>query len=94
MKKDGIGGANTKTGLYFEGRVDFLTFIKQQKNYNVKGNTIFYNGEKVAISFKKYGLYKYLEENGIDYKKIISKRLLPDDAVFVITNNTFFMFGL
>jgi len=91
MKKGGAGGANTKTGLYFEGKVDFLTFIKQQRNYSVKGNTIFYNGEKVAVSFKKYGLYKYLEKHGIDYRKIISKRLLPDDAVFVITNNTFFI---
>lgn len=91
MKKGGIGGANTKTGLYFEGKVDFLTFIAKQQNYSVKGNTIFYNGEKVALSFKKYGLYKYLEENGVDYKKIISKRLLPDDAIFVIVNNTLFI---
>ena len=91
MKKGGIGGANTKTGLYFEGKVDFLTFIAKQQNYSVKGNTIFYNGKKVALSFKKYGLYKYLEENGVDYKKIISKRLLPDDAIFVIVNNTLFI---
>lgn len=91
MKKGGIGGANTKTGLYFEGKVDFLTFIAKQQNYSVKGNTIFYNSEKVALSFKKYGLYKYLEENGVDYKKIISKRLLPDDAIFVIVNNTLFI---
>lgn len=88
MQKGGIGGANTKTGLHYEGKVDFLTFIKNQKNYSIKGNTIFYNNEKVALSFKKYGLYKYLEENGVDYKKFISKRLLPDDAVFVIANNT------
>ena len=86
-----MGGANTKTGLYFEGKVDFLTFISRQPNYSVKGNTIFYNREKVAMSFRKNGLYKYLEENGIDYKKIISKRLLPDDVIFVITNNTFFI---
>ena len=91
MKKGGIGGANTKTGLHFEGKVDFLTFIGNQQNYSVKGNVIFYNGEKVALSFKKHGLYKYLEENGIDYKKFISKRLLPDDAIFVITNNTLFI---
>lgn len=91
MKKYGIGGANTKTGLYFEGEADFLTFIKKQKNYSVKGNTIFYNGGKVALSFKKYGLYRYLEENKIDYKKFISKRLLPDDAIFVIANNTLFI---
>ena len=91
MKRGGIGGANTKTGLYFEGKVDFLTFIEKQKNYAVKGNMIFYNSEKVALSFKKYELYEYLKENGIDYKKFISKRLLPDDAIFVIVNNTFFI---
>lgn len=91
MKKGGLGGANTKTGLYFEGKVDFLTFIAKRENYSVKGNTIFYNKKKVALSFKKYGLYKYLEENSVDYKKIISKRLLPDDAIFVIVNNTLFI---
>ncbi|NQU83243.1 MAG: hypothetical protein HQ536_00880, partial [Parcubacteria group bacterium] len=34
---------------------------------------------------------EYLKENGINYKKIVSKRLLPDDAIFVIVNNTFFI---
>lgn len=91
MKKGGIGGANTKTGLYFEGKVDFLTFIKKQKDYSVKEDTIFYKDKKVALSFKKYGLYKYLDKNGINYKKYISKRLLPDDAIFVIVNNTMFI---
>jgi hypothetical protein len=91
MKLGGIGGANTKTGLYFEGKVDFLTFIKRQKNYTIKGNEIFYNRESVAFSFKKNGLYEYLKKKGIDYKKFISKRLLPDDAVFVLVNNTFFI---
>src|SRR3989344_437555 len=91
MKQGGIGGANTKTGLYFEGKVDFLTFIAQQKDYSINQNKIFYKGKEVAASFKKYELYKYLEENGVDYRKIISKRLLPDDAIFVIVNNTFFI---
>jgi len=88
MKKGGIGGANTKTGLRFEGKVDFLTFIQKQKNYSVDNNTIFYNNQEVGLTFKKYELYKYLEKNGIEYKKFISKRLLPDDAIFVIANNT------
>lgn len=91
MKKGGIGGANTKTGLYYEGKVDFLTFIKRQKNYNVKSDDIFYKNKKVAMSFKKHGLYKYLESENIDYKKFISKKILPDDAVFVIVNNTMFI---
>lgn len=91
MKKGGIGGANTKTGLYFEGKVDFLTFIKRQRNYSVANNTIFFNKKEVATSFKKYEFYKYLKKHGVDYKKIVSSRLLPDDAIFVISNNTLFV---
>ena len=91
MKKGGVGGVNTKTGLYFEGKVDFLIFIKKQNNYSVKGSEIFYKGKSVAFSFKKNELYKYLEKNGIDYKKYISARLLPDDAIYVIINNTMFI---
>ncbi len=53
MKKGGIGGANTKTGLYFEEKVDFLTFVKKQEECIMKGSTIFYNSRKVILSFKK-----------------------------------------
>lgn len=91
MKKKGFGGGNTKTGLIFEGKVDFLTFIANQKNYSVKGFRVLYNKKEIAISFKKYGLYRYLESKGIDYKKYISKRLLPDDAIYVIANNHFYI---
>ena len=28
MKQNGIGGANTKTGLIFEGKTDLKTFLK------------------------------------------------------------------
>ena len=28
MKKDGIGGGNTKTGLIYEGKVDLANFLK------------------------------------------------------------------
>lgn len=91
MKKGGKGGANTKTGLYFEGKVDFKTLIKKQKDYQVKGNEILYKGKTVALSFVKHDFYTYLEENEIDYKKYISRKLLPDDSIYVIVNNTFFI---
>jgi len=91
MKKGGLGGANTKTGLAFEGKVDFLTFIAKQKEYTTKEDEIFYKGKSVAFSFKKHGLYKFLKEKGIDYTKFISSRLLPDNAIFVIVNNTMFI---
>jgi len=40
---------------------------------------------------RKHGLYKYLESKKIDYTKILSKRLLPDEAIYVIVNNTMFI---
>lgn len=91
MKKGGIGGGNTKTGLNFEGQIDFITFIAKQKNYSVSGTNILYKGKEVAMSFKKHGFYEYLQKNGIEYKEFISKKLLPDDAIYVITNNTIFI---
>ena len=91
MKKGGIGGANTKTGLYFENKIDFLTLIKKQNGYKVKGCDIFFNDKKVAMSFKKHGLYKFLKSEGINYLDHISKKILPDDAIFVIVNNTMYI---
>jgi len=91
MKKGGIGGSNTKKGLHFEERTDFLNIIQKKPNYSVRGTEILYKGKRVATSFKKYDLYRYLEKNGINYKNFISKKLLPDDAIFVITKNTFFI---
>lgn len=91
MKLGGKGGANTKTGILFEGKIDFLTFIKKQKDYSVEGNKILFKREEVALSFKGRALYSYLNDKGIDWKKFISAQLIPDDVVFVIVNNTFFI---
>ena len=41
--------------------------------------------------FKKGAFYKFLEEEGIDWSAIISKRLLPDDALLVIVRDTLFI---
>jgi len=91
MKKDGIGGANTKTGLAFEGKTDLSTFLSLQKGYEVTKDKVYYNKELVARVFKKHEFYKFLEEYGINWKELISKKLLPDDCIFVIVNNTLFV---
>ena len=69
MKKRGKDGANTQTGLRFESKVDFLTFIKNQEKYSVKGAVIFYDGKKVGLTFKKQGFYKYLGGKELITKK-------------------------
>ena len=91
MIKNGKGGWNTKTGLIFEGKTDLATFLNVQPGYRVADGVVFYNDEKVARIFKKHGFYRYLKEIGVEWKKNISKKLLPDDSIYVIINNTLFI---
>ncbi|HEY4524507.1 MAG TPA: hypothetical protein VJL36_02005 [Candidatus Paceibacterota bacterium] len=91
MKKKGIGGGNTVTGLNFERGRDILTILNNTNGYSIKNNTIFYSGKIVAHSYKKYSLYKFLNSKGIDWVKYISKQLLPDEALYVIVNNILFI---
>lgn len=91
MKKGGIGGANTKTGIHFEGTIDLLTKLASLPGYRVDGSIIYYDGKRIARSFRKNSLYVFLKEQGIDYKNYISKKLLPDDAIYVIKDNTVYI---
>ena len=91
MIEKGQGGGNTTTGLKFERHVDLLALLSKTKGYSVKGNTIFYKDKEVAKSFRKNSLYIYLKSQGVNYIKIISKKLLPDEAIYVIVNNTLFI---
>jgi len=91
MIDKGKGGGSTITGLNFEKESDILELLKKQKDYTVKNNGIFYKGKEVAQSYRKNALYRYLKSKGIDYKKYLSKKLLPDEALYVIVNNTLFI---
>lgn len=92
MITGGTGGANTLTGLVYEGKVDLKTFLNQQKGYRVVGNTVKYQDKEVAQIFQKYELYsEFLAPRGIDWEKCISSQLLPDNGIYVIINNTVFI---
>ncbi len=91
MKTKGTGGGNTITGLNFEKERDILEILKKAKDYSVKGGVISYRGKEVARSYRKQGLYKLLVEKKVDWRKLISKRLFPDEALYVIVNNTLFI---
>ena len=47
----------------------------------------------LAYCFKKRELYRFLEQESycIDWKKYLSKRLEPDNALFVIVRDTLFI---
>lgn len=92
MIEGGIGGTNTQTGLIFEEKVDLATFLSNQNRYFVNENSeVFYNNELVAQIFKKNKFYEFLEKMRVNWTNIISKKILPDDSIYVFTNNTFFI---
>lgn len=91
MIRGGKKGGSTITGLNFERNRDINKLLKRTPGYSIKGSQIFYQKREVARSYKKHGLYKFLEKEGVDYKKHISKKLLPDEALYVLTNNTLFI---
>ncbi len=91
MKKGGIGGSHTKTGLVFEKNTNILDVFTKLASYSVRENLIYHNGILVAESYPKNSFYMFLKKNNIDYKKIISTKLLPDDSLFVLKTKTFFI---
>ena len=92
MIKGGKGGGNTRTGLVFEGKTDLSTFLSLQPHYSISGHDVIYNSLKVAEVYKKHDFYNiFLKKLNIDWKKHISKKLLPDDSIFVLLNNTLFI---
>ncbi len=91
MIQGGIGGANTQTGLRFEKKTDILLLLAQRSGYSVDGTSIHFHGKEIAKRYQKSGLYKFLKGEGVDYKNHISKKLLPDDAIFNIELNTLYI---
>lgn len=97
MITGGKGGSNTKTGLIFEERVDLINLFQSIEGYSItetnnnSGFFIYHNGNKVARCFKQHEFYRFIEEFNIKWKNIISKKLLPDNGLFVIVRDTLFI---
>ncbi|AFJ08089.1 hypothetical protein [Prevotella intermedia] len=92
MIKDGIGGGNTITGFIYEAKVDLTTFLNSQNGYEVINTEVYFKNKLIARLFKKHNLYVFLEkEVGVDWKKYISKKLLPDNCICVDENKTVFI---
>jgi hypothetical protein len=92
MKKGGTGGGHTVTGLRFESRVTLEKVIAAIPNYKVLNDAVYFNSEKVAEFYQKNKLYKnLLQPRNIDYSKIISKKLLPDETILILKDKTLFI---
>jgi site-specific DNA-methyltransferase (adenine-specific) len=97
MRTGGFGGGKTRTGLDFEREVDFQELLAAKSGYVIKpihgmaGKGVYFKDNLVARCFRKHDFYEYLEEQGVDWKSILSKKLLPDDALLVIVRETLFI---
>jgi hypothetical protein len=97
MKKGGLGGSNTLTGLNFESKVDFQKLLGEIPGYSLAeisdkaGMGVFFERKLVARCFKKHDFYRFLDESKVDWQKMLSKKLLPDDAMLVIVRETLFI---
>ncbi|NOT20651.1 MAG: hypothetical protein HOP24_10355 [Sideroxydans sp.] len=97
MIEGGIGGTTTGTGLEFERQVDFQDLLRKIPGYAIHpirgkaGEGVFFNDQLIARCFRKSSFYHYLEEEGVNWKELISKRLYPDDALLVIVRETLFI---
>lgn len=94
MRKKNIHGGGAKTnvnGLAFEKNTEIEDLLRDA-GYVIDANNIDVKMEKggdiVLKLVQKHRLYKFLiEEKKINYKDILSKRLLPDEAIYIIKDN-------
>lgn len=97
MKKGGVGGGATQSGLKFEKKTDVLTLLSRMDGYEVRdvrgkaGKDVLFQRRLIARCFRKGALYEYLKEEGIDWKSRLSCRLFPDDAILVVDRKTLFI---
>jgi hypothetical protein len=62
-----------------------------EKSKSRAGVDVYFEDKLVARCFRKYDFYKFLDENNINWKEIVSKKLLPDDSLLAIVRETLFI---
>jgi hypothetical protein len=92
MIEGGVGGASTLTGLAFERDTSLEVAINRLDGFRVVKDAVYKGDALIGTLLSKGSLYsKLLRPRGIDYKTIISKKLLPDDAYLSLRNNTLYI---
>jgi hypothetical protein len=87
-RKKNTNGGGSKTnlnGLGFEKKTNLLELINENNNYELtEFGEVVNENRVVAKYFEKHQIYsEILKPNGLNYKNILSKKLLPDSALLV-----------
>lgn len=92
MIEGGVGGASTLTGLAFERDTSLKVAISNLRGYRVAGDAVYQGNNLIGTLLSKGSLYsRLLAPRGVDYRNIVSKKLLPDDAFLNLTNQTLYI---
>jgi len=92
MKKGGKGGAHTQSGKEFERKIDLSEMINKSPNYSIKNSTILFRGKHVGQMYSQHKFYSdFIRPMGIDEKSILSRKLLPDGAVYLVNENRLYI---
>lgn len=93
MKNTVGGGAQTNVnGLKFEQETSLKDALLEAGFLLTPTNMIYIGKEEIGKLAQKYSLYKgFLEPNGVDWKTILSKRMLPDDCFVNWKNKTVYI---
>jgi hypothetical protein len=85
--RGGTGGANTNiTGLAFERKTSLEDALRAA-DFEVQGFKVFESGHLKAELAPKHQFYKFLEAREVNWNDRVTKRLLPDDALFSVDAN-------
>lgn len=87
------GGSQTNVnGLAFEQETTLEDALLKAGFILTDDDIIYLGDEKIGQLVEKNKFYKnFLTKRGVDYKKKISKRLLPDDCFVNFRNNTVYV---
>lgn len=101
MKLGGTGGANTRTGLDFEKKVDLIKAFENLPSYSLKirpkkgknrpSYDIYFRNLHVGIIFTYSDLFAFLKEKGNDQEQIWQKKLQPDKVFYNLLNETIYI---
>lgn len=76
----------------YEVKIEKESVVFQGNEVKISTKNVYYSNEKVAELYKKNEFYSsLLKKLDINWKEYISKKLLPDDSIFVIIKNTVFI---
>ena len=85
------GRPTMKNGLKFESSTSLSSALDSHQMFEVKGDLIYFENQNVGQIVSQNKIYKWLESENIDWKKLTNKQMKPDEAVFNTMNNTLYI---